>query len=234
MNTPIDPAIFQAVLAANPDLAAQFMAAVAAAQHSNPTVEGPRRGQTSKNSLPPSDGITALQVTFFDNSENGKKPKGKSMYTITLEAWTAGVAEINIAKPQVKLTTELYEYWTFGDKFHQLFKAESISKEYYEEPLSTWKGYDPDLESNYQPFFGMLRSKYPGEGTVYFERQFVVAAMHKKTRMVSAAVLFNEGSEINATEFVTTTSKGNPLSGNAKTQARPDFCDFSLSWATKE
>jgi hypothetical protein len=226
--TDLTPEQIAALMASNPALARQMTALVS--RHQEPDPGAPVRGRSTPVPMPQVSELSALQITTFDNMIGGKKPKYKSRYTVTLEAWTVEAKAINIAKPQVKMSTELYEYWAFGDKCKNLHLNGSISDAYYEELLKVWKDLHTNDMDEAQPFFGLLRSK--SGGTNYFDRQFVIVFMTPKTFEAVGAVLLINGEQCGCENFVTTTCRDKPLVDAAQFQARMDFCDFSVSWAT--
>jgi hypothetical protein len=70
-----------------------------------------------------------LQSTHFDNGLQ----KGTVRHKLTFEAWTSPIDQINVRRPEHKVTAALYEYWTFLDKLIPLCEHGSITQQHHDE-----------------------------------------------------------------------------------------------------
>jgi hypothetical protein len=79
--------------------------------------------------LPAVKNLKLIQATHF---ENGLR-KGTVRHSICYERWTSPIDQINVRRPEHKVTAGLYEYWTFLDKLKPLCENGSITQQHHDE-----------------------------------------------------------------------------------------------------
>jgi hypothetical protein len=195
------------------------------------TAPAPQTVTPTSSGLPAIPILKLLQATHFDNGVQ----KGTVRHKLTFEAWTSPMDQINVRRPEHKVTAALYEYWTFLDKLKPLCENGSITQQHHDEfaeRLHTFKDVATDDLSRLV-MAGLLYTKTGG--THYFDRQWCFAVLNRKTLQVEFGFLFIDNEPIPLTVFVSSDCKSNPLKGKAQSQSRVDFCGFSKAgWATSE
>ena len=184
--------------------------------------------------LPGIAAITAVQAAVFDNWPRGHPVKSyPNRYALAVEVWTAPADEIEVARLkdyQHKCSFGLMDAKTLRDWATRTTRQNPTRKH----PLS--EAYLADLvvaADALTPgqFIGVCCAKVHGEGTVYFDDQWVLVEISGPE---SVATLFIQCEPLQLAPFSEVQANGKPHGGNVILQSRTDRVGFSSNWSTAE
>lgn len=188
--------------------------------------------RTVPTRLPAISEITAVQTAIFDNWPQGRPVKSQpNRYGACLEIWTADADRINVARKgdyQHKVNLKLYdkaafEAWLKRTNKENPTRKNPLGSEYLSR-LADVPGCMDDGD-----LVGLCAVKTHGDGTVYFDDQFVIV---RQTAAGWAATLFIGDEPLDLPPFDALASNGAQHGGNVVAQSRMDRVGFSSNWAT--
>jgi hypothetical protein len=222
-----DPAIQELIAQMVAQQVAQQMAAQQQQQHQQPNqVSNPT--SSSFSPCPKASDITLLQATFIDNGAERKK--NTSRHKMCLEMWTTPAQQISLYNPDWKRNVILIDFYAFSRRMDNWKAQGAISEAYFNDLGAVWR------QSNPNHMFGLLGDKGDPKGdgpkgTTYYDQQFMRVEMRNGEPIDMALFLVDD--LIQATKFVTTDLKGNPLKGIYTHQSRLNRCGYYENWGTE-
>lgn len=184
--------------------------------------------------LPVITAITAVQAAVFDNWPRGHPEKSyPNRYALAVEIWTSPADEIEVARLkdyQHKCSFSLMDGKTLKDWATRTTRQNPTRKH----PLSD--AYLADLVAAADAltsgqYIGVCCAKVHGEGTVYFDDQWILVEV---SGTESVATLSVHGEPLELAPFSDVQANGKPHGGNVILQSRTDLVGFSSNWSTAE
>jgi hypothetical protein len=171
--------------------------------------------------LPAKADLTLMQVCLFDNRD---KPKSKASYGLALEWWSGDPDDIELGRPDGKLSVMLYTAAEFG---RVLRNNRSKSQAWIDDLKATLA--DEGKDRLYGPVFASA----PGKGSGYVPGQLIMASA---AELGGSITIWNteSGDFFEIKNWATHYHTGDELKDNAKFVSRVAFAEFRDGWATSD